>query len=114
MKADAGALDAIFAALSDPTRRAILALLRDDDATVGQLAHLFPISQPAISRHLGVLEAAGLIRRRRAGTATVSSLRAEPLEGAARWLHDYSEYWQHQYDDPEPLLENFTTDDWII
>lgn len=109
-----GALDDVFAALADPTRRAILALLRDDDATVGQLSHRFPLSQPAISRHLRVLAAAGLITRRPAGTATINSLAADPLEDAARWLLDYSEYWGRQYEEVEPLLDNFTTDDWII
>jgi DNA-binding transcriptional ArsR family regulator len=108
-------LDAVFAALTDPTRRAILGLLRDDDATVGQLADHFPISQPAVSRHLGVLAAAKLITRRQAGTATVSSLHADPLEQAARWLLEYGEFWDRRYEPVEPLLENFTTDDgWII
>lgn len=108
-------LNAVFAALADPTRRSILALLRDDDATVGQLAHHFPISQPAVSRHLRVLAAAGLIRRRPAGAATVSSLHADPLEHAARWLLEYGEFWERRYEPVEPLLENFSTDDgWII
>jgi len=108
-------LDAVFAALADPTRRTILGLLRDDDATVGQLAHHFPLSQPAISRHLRVLESAGLIHRRPVGTATISSLRADPLEEAARWLLEYGEFWERRYEPVEPLLENFTTDDgWII
>src|SRR5690554_6821042 len=108
-------LDRIFAALSDPTRREILTLLRDDDATVGQLAHRFPLSQPAISRHLRVLETAGLIRRRPVGTATISTLTADPLEAAARWLLEYGEYWERRYEPVEPLLDTFTTDDgWMI
>lgn len=108
-------LDLVFSALSDPTRRSILALLRDDDATVGQLAHHFPVSQPAISRHLRVLEAAGLIHRRPVGTATISSLRADPLEDAARWLLEYGEFWERRYEPVEPLLDTFTTDDdWMI
>ncbi|MCW4385861.1 metalloregulator ArsR/SmtB family transcription factor [Salinibacterium sp. SYSU T00001] len=108
-------LDAVFTALGDPTRRGILTLLRDDDATVGQLAHHFPISQPAISRHLRVLEEAGLIHRRHVGTATISSLRADPLEDAARWLIEYGEFWERRYEPVEPLLDAYpSADGWII
>jgi DNA-binding transcriptional ArsR family regulator len=107
--------DRIFGALADPTRRAILQRLRDGDATVGELAAPFSISQPAVSRHLQVLDDAGLIARRRAGTATISTLRADPLEDAARWLLDYGEFWERRYEQVDPLLETFVTDDgWII
>lgn len=108
-------LDRVFAALADPTRRAIMQRLRDGEATVGELAAPFAISQPAVSRHLRVLEDAGLITRQRAGTATISGLRADPLEDAAQWLLEYGEFWERRYELIEPLLENLTTDDgWII
>jgi len=77
-------LDAVFGALADPTRRAILARLTGGDATVGELAAPFRVSQPAISRHLKVLERAGLISRTRRATARLSHLRAEPLREQAQ------------------------------
>lgn len=82
-------LDAVFSALSDPTRRAILARLAYGEAPVLELARPFDISQPAISRHLKVLEQAGLIERRREAQRRLCRLIARPLEEAARWLEDY-------------------------
>ena len=86
-------LDAVFGALADPTRRAILARLTEGDLTVGELASPFSVSQPAISRHLKVLEQAGLISRRRRATARLSHLEAEPLREATEWLAGYQAYW---------------------
>jgi DNA-binding transcriptional ArsR family regulator len=91
-------LTATFAALADPTRRAILARLAEGDATVTELAQPFPVSLPAISRHLKVLERAGLIARGRAAQARPSSLRAEPLEHATAWMETYREMWESRLD----------------
>lgn len=97
-------LTAVFGALADPTRRAILARLSQSDATVGELAAPFAMSQPAISRHLKVLEGAGLISRRRLATARLSHLEAEPLRQATVWLAGYREYWEASYDRLDELL----------
>ena len=97
-------LDAVFGALADPTRRAILARLRRGEATVGELAAPFNVSQPAISRHLKVLEHAGLIARTRRATARLSHLRAEPLREATVWLAGYREFWEESYERLDELL----------
>ncbi len=97
-------LDAVFGALADPTRRAILARLMQGDATVAELAAPFSVSQPAISRHLKVLEGAGLISRRRRRTARLSHLEAEPLREATAWLARYQAYWDESYDQLDALL----------
>lgn len=103
-------LDAVFGALADPTRRAILARLAQGDATVGELAAPFRVSQPAISRHLKVLEQAGLISRIRRATARLSHLEAEPLRGATVWLAGYREYWEESYDRLDELLARLQGD----
>jgi DNA-binding transcriptional ArsR family regulator len=82
-------LDAVFGALADPTRRAILTRLSGGEASVLELTAPFEVSQPAISRHLKVLEQAGLITRTRRATARLSHLRAEPLREATVWLAGY-------------------------
>jgi DNA-binding transcriptional ArsR family regulator len=97
-------LDAVFGALADPTRRAILRRLTDGEATVLELAEPFSVSQPAISRHLKVLERAGLITRTRRATARLSHLRAEPLRQASVWLAGYREYWEESYERLDELL----------
>ena len=97
-------LSAVFGALADPTRRAILTRLREGDATVAELAAPFPVSQPAISRHLKVLEGAGLISRRRQATSRLSHLEAEPLRDATAWLARYREFWDESYDRLDALL----------
>src|SRR5918999_5721253 len=97
-------LSAVFGALADPTRRAILARLTEGDATVAELAAPFAVSQPAISRHLKVLEQAGLISRIRRATARLSHLEAEPLREATVWLAGYREYWEESYDRLDELL----------
>jgi DNA-binding transcriptional ArsR family regulator len=97
-------LDAVFGALADPTRRAILARLADGDANVLELTAPFKVSQPAISRHLKVLESAGLISRTRKATTRLSHLEADPLREAAEWLVGYSEYWEESHDRLDALL----------
>jgi DNA-binding transcriptional ArsR family regulator len=101
-------LTAVFGALADPTRRAILARLTAGDATVAELAAPFSVSQPAISRHLKVLEEAGLISRRRRATARLSHLEAEPLREATAWLARYQEFWDERYDRLDALLAELT------
>ena len=97
-------LSAVFGALSDPTRRAILARLTEGDRTVAELSAPFPMSQPAISRHLKVLESAGLISRTRRATARLSHLEGEPLREATAWLAGYREYWDESYERLDALL----------
>src|SRR4029078_9494235 len=103
-------LDVVFGALADPTRRAILARLTHVDLTVGQLAAPFAMSQPAISRHLKVLEGAGLISRNRRATARLSHLEAEPLRDATEWLARYRAYWQGSHDRLDALLKSLQTE----
>ncbi len=97
-------LDAVFGALADPTRRAILTRLTQGEATVTELAKPFTVSQPAISRHLRVLERAGLISRSRRATARLSHLEAEPLKEATVWLAGYREFWEESYERLDELL----------
>jgi DNA-binding transcriptional ArsR family regulator len=97
-------LDHTFSALADPTRRAILARLAVGEATVTELAQPFAISLPAISRHLKVLERAGLIARGREAQWRPRTLRAEPLKDAADWLADYRRFWEQSLDRLEEHL----------
>ena len=91
-------LDHAFAALADPTRRAILARLALGETTVGELARPFPISAPAISRHLKVLEDAALVLRTRRGQSNVIRLNPEGLKTAQEWLDHYSAFWNGTFD----------------
>ncbi len=91
-------LSVIFAALADPTRRAILARLSEGEATVSEIAEPFAISLPAISRHLKVLEAAGLISRSRSAQWRSSRLEAEPLREATEWMERYRAFWDSSLD----------------
>ena len=91
-------LSVIFSALADPTRRAILARLSEGDATVSELAQPFSISLPAISRHLKVLESAGLISRSRSAQWRSSSLEAAPLRQATEWMERYRQFWDDSLD----------------
>lgn len=91
-------LSAVFAALADPTRRAILARLADGEATVNELAAPFPVSLQAISKHLKVLERAGLITRGRDAQWRPCQLAAEPLREIARWMEQYRRFWEERYD----------------
>ncbi len=97
-------LSAVFSALADPTRREILTRLTKGDANVAELSAPFGISQPAISRHLKVLEEAGLISRSRRATAHLSHLEAQPLREATAWLARYREYWEESHDRLDTLL----------
>jgi DNA-binding transcriptional ArsR family regulator len=99
-------LDATFAALADPTRRAILARLARGEATVMELAEPFAISQPAISKHLRVLEAAGLISRGRDAQRRPCRLEAAPMRDAAKFLDRYRELWDVRFDRMDDLLED--------
>jgi DNA-binding transcriptional ArsR family regulator len=87
-----------FAALADPTRRAILTRLAEGEATVNELAEPFPISVQAVSKHLAVLERAGLIARARSAQLRPSRLRAEPMKEAADWLGAYRRFWDAGFD----------------
>jgi DNA-binding transcriptional ArsR family regulator len=107
---DTDQLSAVFGALADPTRRAILARLIEGDLTVGELTAPFGVSQPAISRHLKVLEGAGLISRSRRATARLSHLEAEPLREATEWLVGYREYWDESYERLDELLAALQSD----
>jgi DNA-binding transcriptional ArsR family regulator len=90
-------LSTIFAALADPTRRAILARLADGEATVTELAEPFAISLPAVSRHLKVLEHAGLISRSRSAQWRSSRLEAGPLREATAWMEPYRRFWDDSF-----------------
>ena len=90
-------LDATFAALADPTRRAILARLREGDASVAELAEPFSISQPAISRHLKVLQNAGLISRRRVAQTRPCHIEGKSLADVTRWLDAYRDLWEQNF-----------------
>jgi len=98
-------LDAVFAALADPTRRAILARLAAGEASVNELAEPFSVTQPAISRHLKVLERAGLISRGRAAQRRPRRLEAKPLSEAANWLETYRKFWEMRFQHLDALLD---------
>ena len=117
MKSDK--LDAVFAALADPTRRALLDRLTRGDASVAELATPFAMSQPAISKHLKVLESAGLISRHSVATSRYSHLQAEPLKEATEYMERYKRFWGAAFDRLDAALAAFqgapqdkeTTDD---
>jgi DNA-binding transcriptional ArsR family regulator len=100
-----GRLDATFAALADPTRRAILARLARGDASVNELAEPFAMTQPAISKHLKVLERAGLIVRGQDAQRRPRRLVAKPLAEANEWIERYREHWEENYQRLDELLE---------
>jgi DNA-binding transcriptional ArsR family regulator len=102
-------LDATFAALADPTRRAILARLASGNASVMELAQPFAMSQPAISKHLKVLERAGLISRGRDAQRRPRRLEGKPLADATEWLERYREFWEANYQRLDALLEEMKT-----
>jgi len=108
--AQARGLDATFAALADPTRRAILARLASGEASVRELATPFDMSQPAVSKHLKVLERAGLISRGRDAQRRPSRLEARPLAEATRWLAGYRQFWERSYQNLDSLLEKLKRD----
>jgi DNA-binding transcriptional ArsR family regulator len=100
-----GRLDATFAALADPTRRAILARLASGEASVTELAGPFAMTQPAISKHLKVLERAGLISRGRDAQRRPRRLEASPLGEASEWLEGYRRFWERSYRRLDALLD---------
>jgi DNA-binding transcriptional ArsR family regulator len=104
-------LSLVFGALADPTRRAILTRLAESEATVAQLAEPFAMSQPAISRHLKVLETAGLISRTRRATARLSHLEAAPLREVTTWLARYQRFWDESYERLDDLLRALQADE---
>ena len=98
-------LSATFQAVSDPTRRIILARLAQGEATVQELSEPLPISQPADSKHLKVLEKAGLIERRREAQRRWCRLQAKPLREVAVWASEYQQYWDESFERLDSLLE---------
>jgi len=103
------ALDATFAALADPTRRAILARLASGEASVTELAEPFAMSQPAISKHLKVLERAGLISRGRDAQRRPRRLEPQPLAEATEWLEGYRQFWEGHFQRLDALLDELKT-----
>jgi DNA-binding transcriptional ArsR family regulator len=107
----AARLSATFAALADPTRRAILARLAAGETSVTQLAAPFTMSLPAISKHLKVLERAGLIARGREAQWRPCRLKAGPLRNAADWLEDYRHFWEQSFDRLDDYLRDLQSSD---
>src|SRR5919108_908448 len=105
VKYSARALDRTFAALADPTRRRILAHLSHGDKRVTHLARPHAMSLPAVSKHLRVLEKAGLLRRRRYGRIHEMQLEAKPLRQAAQWVEEYRKFWEGSLDRLAEYLE---------
>ncbi len=98
-------LDAIFSALADPTRRAILARLSTGEASVNELAAPFEMSQPAVSKHLKVLERAGLVERDIDQQRRPARLKAEPMAAAVSWLEEFKQFWSSSFDQLDGLLD---------
>ena len=98
-------LDAVFGALSDPIRRAIVVRLSGGETCVGDLAEPFQVSAPAISRHLRVLESSGLVARRKVGRVHYCRLRTEPLIRAMTWMQKQREFWECKFDALGSYLE---------
>lgn len=103
-------LNAVFSALSDPTRRSILARLAQGEATVTQLAEPFNVSQPAISKHLKILENSGLIARGQNGQSRPAYLRAAPMKEAVNWLTEFRQFWGVSFDQLDLLLKTLNED----
>ena len=99
-------MDLVFGALADPTRRAILARLADGEATVNELVAPFELSQPTISKHLKVLEGAGLVSRGRNAQFRPVRLNAKPLAEASRWIGDYRRFWDESLDQLEAYVKD--------
>lgn len=99
-------LDRVFAALSDPTRRAILSRLRRGPSTVTEIAEPFDVSLTAVSKHVRVLEEAGLLRREIRGREHRCSLQAAPLQQASRWMEEYRVFWEQRLDALEEFLRS--------
>ncbi|MBC7956656.1 MAG: helix-turn-helix transcriptional regulator [Cytophagales bacterium] len=99
-------LNKAFAALADPTRRAIVARLASGEATVNELAEPFDMTQPSISKHIKVLERAGLVSRGRAAQTRPCRLEAEPLKELASWVEAYRSIWEHSFDRLDAYLQS--------
>lgn len=99
-------LDAVFSALADPTRRAILVRLASGEASVNELAAPFEMSQPAVSKHLKVLEKAGLISRGTDRQRRPARLNAAPMQDAVAWLEEFKRFWASSFDQLDALLED--------
>lgn len=99
------ALDRLFAALSDPTRRAMVERLAEQELTISELARPLPISLPGVMKHLDVLEAAGLVARHKRGRTVTCRLTAEPMEDAMAWLAQYRRFWGESLDRLAAALE---------
>ena len=106
MQMAAQQMDLVFGALADPTRRAILARLAEGEATVNELVAPFALSQPTISKHLKVLEGAGLVSRGRNAQFRPVRLNAKPLAEAARWIGDYRRFWEESLDQLEAYVKD--------
>ena len=104
-------LDAVFSALADPTRRAILTRLAGGEASVNEIAAPFRMSQPAVSKHLKVLERAGLIEREIDRQRRPARLRAEPMAAAVSWLEEFRQFWSSSFDQLDDLLETLKSPD---
>ena len=102
-------LDATFIALADPTRRAILARLMEGEASVNELAAPFDISQPAVSKHIKILERAGLVTRSASGTRRPVKIEAAPMKQAVDWLEKYRQFWEASYGRLDALLAEMQT-----
>ncbi|WP_299479951.1 metalloregulator ArsR/SmtB family transcription factor [uncultured Roseibium sp.] len=104
-------LDAVFSALSDPTRRAILTRLAAGEASVNEIAEPFNMSQPAVSKHLKVLERAGLITRGADRQRRPARLNAGPMKDAVAWLEEFRKFWSTSFDQLDSLLEELKNTD---
>ena len=114
---DAGqpqSLDAVFAALADPTRRAILSRLAAGEASVNEIAAPFEMSQPAVSKHLRVLERAGLIERDVDKQRRPARLKAEPMAAAVSWLEEFKKFWTSRFDQLDGLLEELKMAEGVV
>jgi len=103
-------LSLIFAALADPTRRAMLTRLRQGPATVSEIGEPFAMTGPAVSKHLRVLERAGLVTRGRVAQARPATLRAQPMQQVAEWAEEFREFWDQRYDRLDDYLHTMSDD----
>lgn len=103
-------LSLVFGALADPTRRAMLSRLRRGPATVAELGEPFDMSGPAVSKHLRVLERAGLVTRGRVAQSRPATLHAEPMRQVAEWAEDFREFWEQRYDRLDDYLSTMSDD----
>lgn len=105
VKLNEDAVDRTFAALADPTRRAILSRLAQGEASMGELAQPFKMSLPAVSKHVRVLRRAGLLRQHRQGRVRKCRLVAQPLQDASSWINRYRRFWENQLNSLAEYLE---------